>query len=161
MNPYSTPSDNSAQSDDHGDVADQIPAALMTATATAVISLFVWTSAIICYVDHMYRPNMGFWVVILLGISLFSTVPVAAITFFASRLAITRSSRRYRLAGILFVLSVLSSPAIIACLHSGSLPLSFDFLILASMMWTPPCLLGFAASGVVISMPKSFASRSS
>lgn len=154
MNPYTPNSDDSVQPDDHGEVAEQVPAALVIATATAVISLLVWTGAIIYYIERTYRPDMGFWAVIFVGISFLSAVPVAGITFFVARLAIIHNVRRYRLATILFVVSVLLSPAIIAGLHSDSLSPAFVFLTLAAMLWTPPCLLGFAASGVAISLEK-------
>jgi hypothetical protein len=45
------------------------------------------------HIDTVYRPNMGFWALILIVFATIAAIPVATVTFFAARVCIAKGFR--------------------------------------------------------------------
>ena len=157
--PYAPPTTDSEPPSNTYDAADFFPTALISGTTTAAVSLVIWTVALISYIETLYQPNMGFWVIIMIGMSAISMIPVAAITFITSRHALIHNRGGYAQAFILCLILLLSATPILAWRQSNSLSLATTYAILGALMVTPPCLLGFATCGFVTAMRSSLSRK--
>ena len=118
-------------------------------SGSAFIALFAWTAAVIYYIDTTWQPNMGFWAVILICLSVISSAPLCFAVFRLSTLSSHRVMIVPYLVSLLLLLAILSSSILlIEWARSLELSLLLSYASLMAMILTPPLLLGFTASGI-------------
>ncbi|MEM6692122.1 MAG: hypothetical protein AAF664_22025 [Planctomycetota bacterium] len=117
--------------------------------ASAFVALLTWTAAVIYYIDTTYKPNMGFWAVILIALALLSSIPLCTIVFKLSALASHRVMIVPYLISLLFLVAILSlSIPLLEWTSSGEPSLMRTYASFLGLMLAPPLLIGFITSGV-------------
>ncbi|WP_413432558.1 hypothetical protein [Crateriforma spongiae] len=103
----------------------------------------------IYYIDTTYKPNMGFWAVILVALALLSSIPLCTIVFRLSALASRRVMVIPYLISLLFLVAILSfAIPLLEWTRSGEPSLMRTYASLLALMLAPPLLIGFITSGV-------------
>ena len=92
---------------------------------------------------------MGFWAVILIGLSFISSVPLCFAVFLLATLASHRVMIAPYLVSLLLLLAVLFvSIPLLELLRSLELSLLPSYASLMTIILSPPLLLGFTVSGI-------------
>ena len=118
-------------------------------TASAFVALLAWTAAVIYYIDTTYKPNMGFWAVILIGLSVVFSIPLCVVVFRLSFLASYRVMFAPYVIAILILIAVLCfSIPFLEWARSLEPSLIRTYTSLLALMFLPPMLIGFIVAGI-------------